>query len=116
MAVSSSTKLTDQQRAIVAHNQGPALVFAVAGVGKTTAMVHRIERLVRERIFGADSVTSFNKAANDEIQAALRRWPPCSGVQVKTLHALHSRSSVRLPKRGICPTSRLTKSKTKSKG
>jgi len=28
---------------------GPALVFAVAGAGKTTAMVHRIQRLVAER-------------------------------------------------------------------
>ncbi|MEZ0373380.1 MAG: UvrD-helicase domain-containing protein, partial [Candidatus Sericytochromatia bacterium] len=44
-------ELTPEQSAIVAHDLGPALVFAVAGAGKTTAMVHRIERLVSEGIF-----------------------------------------------------------------
>ena len=90
MTVSSIQALTDQQQAIVNHNQGPALVFAVAGAGKTTAMVHRIERLVRERVFAPAQIlaTSFNKAANDDIQTALRRWPHCAPVQVKTLHAL----------------------------
>jgi DNA helicase II / ATP-dependent DNA helicase PcrA len=34
---------------MVAHDRGPAVVFAVAGAGKTTAMVHRVERLVRGR-------------------------------------------------------------------
>jgi len=83
-------QLTDQQQAIVNHNKGPALVFAVAGAGKTTAMVQRIERLVRERLFAPDHIlaTSFNKVANDEIQRALRRWPHCASVNVKTLHAL----------------------------
>ncbi len=83
-------KLTEQQQAIVAHNHGPALVFAVAGAGKTTAMVHRIERLVREGIFAPEQLlaTSFNKVANGEIEAKLRAWPHCRGVQVRTLHAL----------------------------
>jgi DNA helicase II / ATP-dependent DNA helicase PcrA len=36
-----SLTLTDQQQAVVDHPLGPALVFAAAGAGKTTAMVHR---------------------------------------------------------------------------
>ena len=44
-------QLTAQQGAIVGHNHGPALVFAVAGAGKTTAMAHRIGRLVADRVF-----------------------------------------------------------------
>jgi DNA helicase II / ATP-dependent DNA helicase PcrA len=50
-AASQPRQLTPQQQAVVGHEDGPALVFAVAGAGKTTAMVHRIERLVRERRF-----------------------------------------------------------------
>lgn len=83
-------QLTPQQQAIVNHNYGPALVFAVAGAGKTTAMVHRIARLVREGVFPPDRIlaTSFNKAANDEMIARLKAHPRGDRVQVKTLHAL----------------------------
>lgn len=83
-------QLTDQQRQIVAHDGGPALVFAVAGAGKTTAMVHRVERLVRERVFapGRILVSSFNRAAVDDIGRALGTWPHCAPVARQTLHAL----------------------------
>ncbi|MCB0162060.1 MAG: UvrD-helicase domain-containing protein, partial [Caldilineaceae bacterium] len=58
--------LTPQQQAIVNHDTGPALVYAVAGAGKTTAMVHRIARLVGDRIFAPERIlaTSFNRDAN----------------------------------------------------
>jgi DNA helicase-2/ATP-dependent DNA helicase PcrA len=90
MAATTTVTLTDQQQAIVNHNLGPALVFAVAGAGKTTAMVHRIARLVRERVFPAEQIlaTSFNKAANTEIEGRLKQHPGCGRVQIKTLHAL----------------------------
>ncbi len=82
--------LTEEQAAIVAHNAGPALVFAVAGAGKTTAMTYRIERLVREGIFPASAIlaTSFSKASVQDIKTALGRWPHCAGVSVQTLHAV----------------------------
>lgn len=85
-----SLRLTDEQQAIVAHNEGPALVFAVAGAGKTTALVHRLERLVRERVFEAHKIlaTSFSRMAIDDLKRALSCWPHTSGVQVSTLHAL----------------------------
>ena len=94
MSASSPTpklpNLTEEQQAIVAHDYGPALVFAVAGAGKTTAMTHRIERMVRENIFPASSIlaTSFSKASAKDIKAALGAWPHCGGVQVQTLHAV----------------------------
>jgi len=83
-------RLTDEQQAIVAHNQGPALVFAVAGAGKTTALVHRLERLVRERVFEPRKIlaTSFSRMAVDDLKRALSRWPHTQGVRVSTLHAL----------------------------
>jgi len=86
----TSPSLTQEQQAIVAHNYGPALVFAVAGAGKTTAMTHRIERLVRESVFPASAIlaTSFSKASVKDIKTALMQWPHCEKVQVQTLHAV----------------------------
>jgi DNA helicase-2/ATP-dependent DNA helicase PcrA len=85
-----TVRLTDEQRAIVAHNEGPALVFAVAGAGKTTALVHRIERLVRERVFDPRKIlaTSFSRMATDDFKRLLAQFPHAQGVQVSTLHAL----------------------------
>lgn len=82
--------LTDQQQQIVAHTYGPALVYAVAGAGKTTAMVHRVARLVGERVFAPDQilVSSFNRAAVDDIGRRLAQWPECRRVARQTLHAL----------------------------
>jgi DNA helicase-2/ATP-dependent DNA helicase PcrA len=82
--------LTEQQQAIVQHGYGPALVFAVAGAGKTTTMVQRIARLVREGLFAPEQIlaSSFNKSANEEIVAKLKLHTGCQRVQVKTLHAL----------------------------
>ena len=88
--IPTDTPLTDEQRAIVAHDRGPALVFAVAGAGKTTAMTYRIERLVRQGVFPARAIlaTSFSKASVGDIKAALARWPHCAPIQVQTLHAV----------------------------
>ncbi|MEZ4556235.1 MAG: UvrD-helicase domain-containing protein [Caldilineaceae bacterium] len=82
--------MTPQQQAIVNHDTGPALVYAVAGAGKTTAMVHRIARLVGDRVFAPERIlaTSFNRDANAQIQAALAQQRGCDPVQVRTLHAL----------------------------
>ncbi|PYE52042.1 ATP-dependent helicase [Deinococcus yavapaiensis] len=86
----SAIPLTSEQQRIVAHDHGPALVFAVAGAGKTTAMVHRIERLVREGTFRPKEIlaTTFSRAAAADIRAALARWPHCSDVHATTLHSV----------------------------
>lgn len=83
-------RLTDEQQLVVAHDKGPALVFAVAGSGKTTTMVRRIERLVRDRVFRADRIlaTSFGKANVDDLKKALKVYPHAARVHVRTLHAL----------------------------
>ncbi len=80
--------LTPAQQAVVAHDRGPALVFAAAGSGKTTTMVHRISRLVHDGLFPASQIlaTTFNRAAADGIDRALRKRG-VKDVQVKTLHA-----------------------------
>ena len=81
--------LTPQQQLVVAHNRGPALVFATAGAGKTTTMTARIERLVRQGVFPARQIlaTSFNRDAAESIRRSLKRRG-VEGVQVQTLHGL----------------------------
>ena len=90
MTLAPSVALTDQQQAIVAHDGSPALVFAVAGAGKTTALVYRIERLVREGVFAPGRIlaTSFGRATVDAIRGRLAQWPACASVTVSTLHRI----------------------------
>lgn len=98
----TSLSLTDEQQAVVRHDTGPALVFAVAGAGKTTAMVHRVERLVREKIFAPQRIlaTSFGKATVTEIGRRLQAWPHCAAVRPMTLHGLSWRVLKELQRRG----------------
>lgn len=82
-------KLTDQQQTVVAHEQTPALVFAVAGAGKTTAMVHRIARLVADGMMPQRILaTSFGRGNVQDLRQALSQWPACRAVEVRTLHSL----------------------------
>lgn len=100
-----SLQLTAQQRAIVAHNQGPALVFAVAGAGKTTAMAHRIGRLVQERVFAPQQIlaTTFNRSAADELRTRVGLWPGCEQVDIRTLHSLGGAIVTRAYQGGYLP-------------
>lgn len=86
----SDFQLTPEQQQVISHVQGPALVFAVAGAGKTTAMVHRIAHLVAQRHFEAPRIlaTSFSRATVSDLQRALQAWPECDTVNVMTLHAV----------------------------
>lgn len=97
--------LTPEQQRVVAHNTGPALVFAVAGAGKTTAMVHRIQRLVKHRVFAPQRIlaTSFGRATVQDIRAALAPWSECAEVQVATLHAVGLRVLHYAADRGLIP-------------
>ncbi len=89
-----SMRLTPQQQAVVNHTYGPALVFAVAGAGKTTALEQRIKRLVHERVFAPQRIlaVAYNTAVKAELGARLRRHAGCAPVEVMTLHALGLRA------------------------
>ena len=103
--LANNPQLTPQQRAIVAHNLGPALVFAVAGAGKTTAMAHRIGRLVGERVFPAPQIlaTTFNRKAAEELRERMVKWPGGDKVDIRTLHSLGGAIVGAAQRRGYLP-------------
>lgn len=83
--------LNDEQRAAAQHGQGPALVLAGAGSGKTRTVVHRIAYLLAEQgVYPQEilAVTFTNKAAG-ELQARVEALIGPSGreVWVSTFHS-----------------------------
>ncbi len=96
------TGLNEPQRQAVLHDQGPLLLLAGAGSGKTRALTHRVAYLIRERCVPSwriMAVTFTNKAAaemRERLEALLegREMP-----WVATFHA----SCVRILRQEIGP-------------
>ncbi|HEX6694370.1 MAG TPA: UvrD-helicase domain-containing protein [Longimicrobiales bacterium] len=101
--------LNPEQRSAVLHTEGPVLILAGAGSGKTRTLVHRIVHLIRDKKVPPHriiAVTFTNKAA-DEMRERVRSFAgeDAKRVVVSTFHALGARilrehhARAKLPKR-----------------
>ncbi|MCF6764342.1 ATP-dependent helicase [Thiotrichales bacterium 19S3-7] len=84
-------ELTSEQKQVVAHDAGHAIVSAVAGSGKTQTMVLRIKYLIDQGVKPDEIlVVMYNKSAQLDFQKRLSAVVGAIGhlVQVKTFHGL----------------------------
>lgn len=102
MAQDFTAGMNDKQTEAVLHTQGPLLIMAGAGSGKTRVLTHRIAYLVEEKDvnpWNILAITFTNKAAREmkERVAQLLSAEDASAVWVSTFHSL----AVRILRREI---------------
>jgi uncharacterized protein (TIGR00375 family) len=88
----SATGPNLEQDAAIAHGEGPLLIVAGPGTGKTRTLVERIARLVHSRAAAPDEITAitFTRKAATELRERLAKLlgARAGGVSVQTFHAL----------------------------
>jgi DNA helicase II / ATP-dependent DNA helicase PcrA len=84
--------LTEAQREAVVHREGPLLILAGPGSGKTRVVTHRIARMLADGISGHQilALTFTNKAA-DEMRLRVEQLAPGSQVWIGTFHRFCAR-------------------------
>src|SRR6201996_4228013 len=84
--------LTDDQKAAVTHAEGPLLILAGAGSGKTRVITRRVAYLLQQGIkpWNILAITFTNKAAG-EMRARVEAIVPGNRVWVSTFHSLGAR-------------------------
>lgn len=91
------SRLNPEQRAAVLHTEGPLLILAGAGSGKTNTMTHRIAYLIAEKGIPASRILGLsftNKAATelkDRVRSLVKKTAgdkAAKGLIVSTFHSL----------------------------
>ena len=103
--------LTDPQQQAVLHTEGPLLILAAAGSGKTRVITRRIARLIHEGVppWSVLALTFTNKAAGEmreRVHALLTEGDSdrlTRGLTVSTFHSLCARLLRRYAERASLP-------------
>ncbi len=92
------TRLNPGQKQAVLYTEGPLLILAGAGSGKTNTMTHRIAYLIKEKHVPATAILglSFTRKAAEELKERVKkltaqengRSPLTRGLTVTTFHSL----------------------------
>lgn len=95
MAANYIEELNESQREAVLYNEGPSLVIAGAGSGKTRVLTCKIAYLIEQGLAPWDilALTFTNKAAKEmkERIAAIVGWQTASRLWMGTFHSIFSR-------------------------
>ena len=87
--------LSEVQKEAVIYNDGPSLIFAGAGSGKTRVLTHKIAYLIDNNIVRPENilaVTFTNKAADEMIERVKELIGPIgSRINIGTFHSICSR-------------------------
>ena len=86
-------QLNHNQRAAVCHENGPMLVLAGPGSGKTTVLLCRIRRLLEQGLARPNEILAltFSRAAADEMRERFRAAHGADGVSFGTFHSIFFR-------------------------
>src|SRR5258707_11983872 len=84
--------LTDAQREAVTHMEGPLLILAGAGSGKTRVITRRVAYLLQQGVRPGNllAITFTNKAAG-EMRQRVEALLPGNRVWISTFHSLGAR-------------------------
>lgn len=82
--------LNDKQMQAVATVNGPVLVIAGAGSGKTRALTYRIQNLIQKHAVSPQNILAitFTNKATNEMKERLNEIDPYGAMQISTFHAL----------------------------
>jgi len=93
--MTSKSGLNEQQLQAVNHGEGPLLIIAGAGTGKTTVITKRIEHLITEKGVNSNNILAltFTEKAAQEMEARVDQALPYgySEMWIETFHAFCDR-------------------------